>query len=130
MEPELLVTIDGKQYARDYNDGAGWPHPECEREAECAFREAYLAAARKASEWDFPFVEEVEAAWEERCEARRQAQVLVTSAQLFDDPSYDDYDPPGMHYVFQRMFPLSVVGFFDCKPLALNEFCGVRGVFV
>ena len=101
MEPEFLVTIDGKQYARFYNDGEGWPHPECEREAERAFRDAYLAAAREVSEWDFPVIEEVEAAWEARQEARRQAEVLVTSAQLFNDPAYDDYDPPGTHFVYQ-----------------------------
>jgi hypothetical protein len=28
------------------------------------------------------------------------------------------------------MFLLIVVGFFDGKPLAFNEFCGARGVFV
>jgi len=38
---------------------------------------------------------------EAREAARRQAEVLVTSAQLFNDPSFDDYDPPGMHFVYR-----------------------------
>ena len=83
MEADLLVNIDGVQYARHYNDGPGWPHPDCEREAEQAFREAYVAAAREVAEWDFPDVDAVKAARKAREEARRQAEVVVTSAKLF-----------------------------------------------
>ena len=101
MEATFLVTIDGEQYARFYNDSSGWPHPDCEKEAERAYRDAFLAAAREASEWEFPDVDAVEAAKAAREQARRQAEVLVTSAQLFNDPSWDDYDPPGTHYVYR-----------------------------
>jgi hypothetical protein len=101
MEAGLLVTIDGVQYTRHYNDSPGWPHPDCEREAEEAFRKSYLAAAREAAEWDFPDVDSVEAAHEAREEARRQAEVVVTSAKLFNDPSFDDYDPPGTHFLYR-----------------------------
>ena len=101
MEPDLLVSIDGEQYARHFNDSPGWPHPECEREAEQAFRDAYVAAAREAAEWDFPDVDQVEAAKEAREQARRQVEVLVTSAQLFNDPKWDEFDPPGTHYVYR-----------------------------
>ena len=96
METDLLVLIDGEQYASFYNDSPGWPHPDCAREAERAFRDAFVAAAREAAEWDFPDVDAVEAAREAREEARRQAEVRVTSAQLFDD-----YDPPGTHFVYR-----------------------------
>ena len=101
MEADLLVSIDGEQYARHYNDSPGWPHPDCEWEAERAFRDAFVAAAREAAEWNFPDMDQIEGAWEARREARRKAEVLVTSAQLFNDPKWDEYDPPGTHYVYR-----------------------------
>ena len=101
MEADFLVTIDGVQYARHYNDSPGWPHPDCEWEAERAFRDAFVASAREVAEWDFPDVDQIEAAWEARRKVHDNASVLVTSAQLFHDPKWDDYDPPGTHYIYR-----------------------------
>jgi len=101
MDAGLLVSIDGVKYARHYNDSPGWPHPDCEREAEEAFRKAYSAAAREASEWESPNVKAVAAARIARAKARHQAEVIVTSSQFFNDASFDDYDPPGRHSVYR-----------------------------
>lgn len=73
------------------------PQPEVER----AFRDAFLAAAREAAAWDFPDVDAIEHAWQERREARRRAEMTVTSAQLFGDPSFDGFEPPGTHVVYR-----------------------------
>jgi hypothetical protein len=101
MESGLLVTIDGVQYARHYNDGPDWPHPDCEWEAERAFRDAFVAAAREVAEWAFPDADQIEAAWEARRKIRDKASVVVTSAELFNDPKWDEYDPPGTHFVYR-----------------------------
>jgi hypothetical protein len=93
--------INGNHYDRLYNDTIEPATTPLLAEAEKAFCDAFLAGAREVVEWEFPDVDSIEAAKEARETARRQAEVLVTSAQLFNDPSYDDYDPPGTHYVYR-----------------------------
>jgi len=58
-----------------YEDGMlDADHPLWEQ-AERAFRDAFLAAAQEASEWDSPDFEAIDAAREARREARERAQV-------------------------------------------------------
>lgn len=91
-------VVDGQAYSRLYNDaGDVPPQPEVER----AYRDAFLAAAREAAAWDFPDVDAIQLAWQERREARRRAEVTVTSAQLFGDSSFDEFEPPGTHIVYR-----------------------------
>lgn len=92
-------VLDGQAYCRSYNDtGDVPPVPDVER----AFRDAFLAAAREAAAWDFPDVDAVERAWQERREARQRAEVTVTSAQLIGGPRFDEFEPPGTHVVYRQ----------------------------
>jgi hypothetical protein len=93
--------INGKHYDRLYNDTIEPATTPLSGEAEKAFRAAFLAGAREVAEWDSPDVKAVAAAREAREKARHKAEVIVTSSQLFNDSSFDAFDPPGMHSVYR-----------------------------
>lgn len=97
----ITCLINGEHYDRFYNDTIEPATTPLSVEAEKAFRAAFLAGAREAAEWESPNVEAVAAAREAREKARHQAEVIVTSSQLFNAPSFDDFDPPGTHYVYR-----------------------------
>lgn len=74
---------------RLYQDGSDLPDTPIQKEAEHAFREAFLAAATEAGQWQEPNADVLKRAWEERRQTREQAQVLVTSAELYGCPWMD-----------------------------------------
>ena len=100
--------IDGVEYDRLYDEGPDWfATPNASPEAERAYREAYRAGAEEACQWDFPDVDAVAAAEEARNAVRRQAETLVTSAQLFNNPSFDDYEVKGTHFVYRKGYDVA-----------------------
>jgi putative DNA primase/helicase len=129
---------------REFNDCPGWPHPECEAEAERAYRDAFVAAAREASEWDFPDLEQIEAAWEARREVRRQATIEVPSSAYFNDPSFDDFEVIGMQAVYRvghevpasrargrvQAFELAKQDWWELDDLGLNDDEEIRRLFM
>ncbi len=91
-------VTEERAYCRLYDDTGDVP-PQAE--VERAFRDAFLSAAREAAAWEFPDARAIERAWQERWEARRQAELTITSAQLFGDAAFDEFDPPGTHVVYR-----------------------------
>ena len=72
------VTIGEQTFCPWYNDTFDIP-PQIE--AEKAYREAFLDGARQAAVWDFPDVDAIERAWEERRAVRQQAEVFVEATR-------------------------------------------------
>ncbi|MCC6285693.1 MAG: AAA family ATPase [Phycisphaerales bacterium] len=80
-----IVVAAGQRYARWYDDG---PSPSRFDgsdviEVEQAYRIAFIAAATEVAKWTEPDQEEVEEAWQARCEAYSAARVLLPSADYF-----------------------------------------------
>ncbi len=71
---------------RFYEDGPDWPTTPERTEAELAYRESFVAAASEVAEWAAPDKDAIEQAWDERRQASRDAEVLVSSAELFGVP--------------------------------------------
>lgn len=93
-----LSTVDS---GRLYNDGPDLPTTPMLLAAERAYREAFLAGAREAARWDYPDTDELDTAWELRRRVRRQAEVVMSSAEYFDDPSFDEYEVPGQQVAYR-----------------------------
>jgi len=72
-------------HVRFYEDGPWWPRTPTQQAAEQAYREAFMSAAHEAAQWDEVDEGAIERAWDERRQAREQAQVIVPSGVLFGD---------------------------------------------
>ena len=71
---------------RLYQDGADLPDTPIQQEAEHAFREAFLQAAKEAGQWLEPDAKALKQAWDERRQTRELAQIFVPSAELYGRP--------------------------------------------
>lgn len=83
---EINLPVDTVQF---YNDSGEPPRTALLQQAERAYRDAYLAAAREVVAWDMPDPEVIDEAWKERKRVRREAEVFVPSSFMFGDPSLD-----------------------------------------
>ena len=68
---------------RFYDDGPDWPRTPERQDAERAYRDAFLQSVREAARWTTIDHAAINAAWEERRRARKQAEVRVPSAKYF-----------------------------------------------
>ena len=92
-------SIDGQEWACGYSDGPEFPTTPLLAQAERAYRDSFLEAAREAAKWDFPDLDMIEAAWESRRHTRRQAEVLIPSSKYFNEPQFDD--PESVQVVYR-----------------------------
>jgi hypothetical protein len=74
---------------RFYNDGPGVPDTPILLEAEKAYRIAFADAAAEVVRWGMMRDDLIEQAWCQRQQVREQAEVLVSSADLYDVPELD-----------------------------------------
>lgn len=72
---------------RQYDDGPDWPTTDERQQAERAYRDAFLHSARQAAHWKSIDKEAIARAWEERRRVRRQAEVLISSADCYGNPN-------------------------------------------
>jgi hypothetical protein len=84
--PTLTLPADTVRF---YNDGPDFSSTPLLMEAERAYRSAFVEAANVVAEWDIPDCELIEAAWQDRRNARERAEVLVPSAALYGNPEFD-----------------------------------------
>ncbi|MEQ8789519.1 MAG: AAA family ATPase [Pirellulaceae bacterium] len=73
-------------HTRFYADGPDWPQSPGQQAAEHAYRDAFLAAAREAGQWEKVDHVALERAWGERRQVRESARVLYPSAKMFGCP--------------------------------------------
>jgi hypothetical protein len=69
-----------------YNDTADWPQTPGQQAAERVYRNAFLAAAREAGQWDKIDHAALAKAWAERRQVRESARVLYPSAKMYGCP--------------------------------------------
>jgi hypothetical protein len=74
---------------RFYEDGVDWAITPEKQAAERAYREAFRLAALEAATWPTPDADAIQQAWDERRQARANAEVLVPSAIYFNNPRLD-----------------------------------------
>ena len=74
---------------RFYNDGPGVPDTPLLLEAEQAYRTAFAEAAAEVVRWGMMRDDLIEQAWCQRQQIREQAEVLVSSADLYGMPELD-----------------------------------------
>lgn len=71
-----------------YDDGPDMPTTTERQEAERAYRDAFLKSTHEAAGWKSIDHEAIQRAWRHRRRVRKQAEVLVPSAELFGDDKY------------------------------------------
>lgn len=69
-----------------YDDGPDWPTTSERQEAERAYRDAFLHSTKDASSWTKIDYSAINSAWRQRVRVRKQAEVLVPSAEYFGAP--------------------------------------------
>jgi len=82
----ITLPTDTVQF---YNDGPGVPDTPLLLEAEKAYRTAFSDAAAEVVRWGMMRDDLIEQAWCQRQQVREQAEVLVSSADLYGVPELD-----------------------------------------
>lgn len=84
--PQHHITVKGQVYERFYQDSCVWHDEQSAPEilaSERAYRDAFLLAAREASQWPHLDTRAIDRAWQARRSARRAAEVRSPSADYF-----------------------------------------------
>lgn len=72
-----------------YDDGPNHPETPVQHQAEAAYRAAFAAASRSATTWQDLDEDRLEAARRDRAAVRRQMEIPVATAELWNAPNLD-----------------------------------------